>query len=120
MMIENHRSAERFSLQLEAKITHRHLEESPVIKTVVANISSGGAYIHTTHQFPVASKIQVEFLVDLESLQKLKFILSMDSLKSLANAQGKSLWVTTTAVVLRRDEEGIAIIFDKNYTVTAL
>lgn len=120
MITENNRSAERFSLQLEAKVTHRHLEESPVIKTVAANISSGGAYIHTTHQFPVASKIQVEFLLDLESLQKLKFILSMESLKNLANTQGKSLWVTTTAIVLRRDKNGIAIIFDKNYTVTSL
>lgn len=120
MITENQRSTERFSLQLEAKVTHRHLDEAPIIKTMAANISSGGAYIQTTHKFPIASKIQVEFLLDLKSLQKLKFILSMESLKALANAEGKSLWVTTTAIVLRRDEKGIAIIFDKNYTVNAL
>lgn len=120
MTIENQRNAERFSLQVEAKVTQRHSESPPVITTVAANISNGGAYLETTHPFPIASKIQVEFFLDIESLKKLKFILSVDSLKTLARADNKSLWITTTAVVLRQDDKGIAIVFDTNYTLTSL
>ena len=72
------REQERFSLEIQAKISYRHAEEqAPVIESVAANISSGGAFLTTAHSFPVAAKIAMEFLVTIEDLKKLKFILSV-------------------------------------------
>ena len=109
-MPSDKRIQERFSLNLQARISYRHSEDQlPVIDTVAANISSGGAYLRTSHPFPMAAKVQVEFLVSFDDLKRLKFILSVESLKNLT---GKHLWVSATAIVIRREADGIGIIFD--------
>ncbi len=83
MSIER-REQQRFSLNLQARISYRHVEDqSPVIDTVAANISSGGAFLQTAHKFPMAAKVTVEFYLNFDDLKKLRFILSMESLKQL-------------------------------------
>ncbi len=117
-MSSDKRNQPRFSLNRQARITYRHsTNQSPVIDTVTANISSGGALLLTTHPFPLAAKIQVEFLLSFEDVKQLKFILSLESLK---NPAGKNFWVGTTAIVIRREADGIGIIFDSNYQLTSL
>ncbi len=112
MSIER-RAQERFSLNLQARITYRHTtEQSPVVDTVTANISSGGAFLQSAHNFPMAAKINIEFYVHIDDLQKLKFILSVENLKQLT---GTYLWVNTRGVVIRKEENGVAIIFDTDY-----
>lgn len=112
------RSQLRFSLNRQAKITYRHsINQSPAIDTVSANISSGGAFLLTTHPFPLAAKIQVEFLLSFEDVKQLKFILSLASLK---NPTGENFWVNTTAIVIRREADGVGIIFDSDYQITPL
>lgn len=117
-MSTDKRSQERFSLNLQAKISYRHSEDQrPIIDTVAANISSGGAFLKTSHPFPMAAKVQVEFFLSVDDVKRLKFILSMASLK---NVNGGNLWVSATAIVIRRDAEGVAIIFDTDYQFTPL
>lgn len=117
-MSSDKRNQERFSLNLQAKISYRHSDDQlPVIDTVTANISSGGAFLKTAHPFPMAAKVQVEFLLSFEDVKRLKFILSVDSLKKCI---GQNLWVTATAIVIRRQEDGVGIIFDTNYQFTPL
>lgn len=117
-MSSDKRNQERFSLNLQAKISYRHSDDQlPVIDTVAANISSGGAFLKTAHPFPMAAKVQVEFLLSFEDVKRLKFILSVDSLKKCI---GQNLWVTATAIVIRRQEDGVGIIFDTNYQFTPL
>lgn len=117
-MSVNKRSQERFSLNLQAKISYRHTDDqSPVIDTVAANISAGGAFLKTAHPFPMAAKVQVEFRLSFEDIKKLKFILSMESLRSLA---GSDLWVSATAIVIRRETDGVGIIFDTDYQFTPM
>lgn len=117
-MTRDNRKQERFSLNLQAKISYRHSDDQlPVIGTVAANISSGGAFLKTTHPFPMAAKVQIEFLLSLEDVKRLKFILSLESLKKCT---GKHLWVTATAIVIRRQEDGIGLIFDTNYQFTPM
>jgi PilZ domain len=117
-MPSDKRRQERFSLDLQAKITYRHLaEQQPLIDTVAANISAGGAFLKTTQPFPLAAKVRVEFLLDLEDLKRLKFILSLDSLKNLEN---NKVWVAATAIVIRCQADGIGIIFDTDYQATSL
>ena len=112
------RSQERFSRNIQARITYRHhAEQMPVIDTVTANISSGGAFLETTHPFPLAAKVKIEFLLDFDDIKRLKFILSLESLKSLT---GKTVWVCATAVVIRKETGGVGIIFDTDYQFTPM
>jgi Tfp pilus assembly protein PilZ len=117
MSIER-REQKRFSLNLQAKISYRHIKDQPpVIDTAVANISSGGAFLKTDHKFPMAAKVKVEFYLTVDDLKKLRFILSMESLKQLT---GKNIWVCANGVVIRQEEDGVGIIFDTDYQLTPM
>lgn len=117
MSIER-REQQRFSLNLQARISCRHIEDQPpVIDTVAANISSGGAFVKTDHKFPMASKVKIEFNLGLEDLKKLRFILTMESLKQFT---GKTIWVSVSGIVIRQEKDGVGLIFDKNYQLTPM
>lgn len=118
-MPNERRLQERFFLNLKTRISYRFIDEASnqAIETVTANISSGGAFIETTQQLPLSSKVQVEFLVSFDELKKLKFILPVQALKSITSSQ---FWVKTTGIVIRTDEHGVAVIFDQNYQVSPL
>ena len=117
MSIER-REQERFSLNLQAKISYRHIQDQPLmIDTVAANISSGGAFLQTAHKFPMAAKVQVEFYLRVEDLKKLRFILSMESLKRLTD---NNVWVSANGIVIRQEEDGVGIIFDTDYQLTPM
>lgn len=117
-MNNNRREQQRFSLNLQARISYRHSDDqSPVIDTVAANISSGGAFLETTENFAMASKVKVEFYLNIEDLKQLKFILSMESLKQVINGH---VWVTTRGIVIRQEKNGIGIIFDTDYQITPM
>jgi len=112
------REQKRFSLNLQAKISFRQLEDRPpVIDTVAANISSGGAFVKTAHTFPLAAKVTIEFYLSVDDLKKLRFILSLESLKQLT---GQNLWVRASGIVIRREPDGVGIIFDTDYQLTPL
>jgi hypothetical protein len=116
--MSNKRIQERFSLNLQAKISYRHSEDQlPVIDTVAANISAGGAFLKTSHPFPMAAKVKVEFLLSFDDVKRLKFILSMESLKKLS---GTKTWVIATAIVIRQEADGVGIIFDTDYQFTPM
>lgn len=116
-MADERRKQERFFLSLEAKISQLHDENNPgeekFLSTVAANISCGGAYLRFTPPLPLASRIKVEFHVTVDDLKKLKIVASAHTLKQLANSP--RVWVQATGVVIRHDQDGMAIIFDKNY-----
>ncbi len=113
------RIQERFSFDIKAKLraTPEGEDKSVTVDTSVTNISSGGAFVPTTLSIPLASKVHLEFLVDYEQLKSLRFILSLESLKSFT---GKQIWVNATAIVIRVEEKGIGIIFDKDYQLSPM
>lgn len=113
------RAQERFILQLPAKLsTEAGFEGNKLTdESVVANISSSGAFLFTKRKLPLASKVYIEFFIDLEDLKKLRFILSLDSLKS---SSGKKIWVKATGIVVRGEEKGLAIIFDQDYQLSPM
>jgi len=90
---------------------------TPMFELVTADISAGGAFIATSRPLPIASKVRLEFLLSLEELGLLRFILARESLKEW---QGERAWVTATGVVIRVDKEGAAVIFDQNYQICPL
>jgi len=117
MSIER-REQERFFLNLQARISAKQKDSpSPLIETVAANISAGGAFLETSYQFPIASKVHIEFLVTYEDLKKLRFILSYESLKKLAD---NKVWIDATGIVIRQEAHGVAVIFESNYQLTPL
>lgn len=114
MSIER-RDDERFSLNLKAKLSYRHVSDnSPVFDTVAANISAGGVFLETNEQIAMASKVRLEFYLNIAEVKMLKFILSEESIKKIKNS---GVWVTATGVVIRQEENGIGVIFDTDYQV---
>lgn len=111
------RQQERFSLNLQAKISYGEKNSFQQIDTMAANISPGGAFLSTDTDIPMAGKVKIEFHLDIDDLKKLKFVLSVQALKQLT---GRKVWVTTTGVVIRKEEKGIGIIFDTNYQLTPM
>ncbi len=114
-MIENSRKHKRFSLDLQVKImAESRTGVTPLLEFVTANISTGGAYLKTETPLPIASKVHLEFLLSLEDVQKLHFVLSLDSLRAYKD---KRVWVKASGIVIRVDKKGMAIIFDENYQI---
>ena len=115
MVPEERRIQQRFFLEIQAKLS---LEDRSVVEeTTAANISSGGAFIRTSLKPHLASKVFIEFLVELDDLKNLRFILSTESLKTLS---GKKIWVSASGIVIRLEDDGIGIIFDQDYQLTPL
>lgn len=120
-MADERRLQQRFSLNLQAKISSSFQDPGTeeYIETVAADISSGGAFLQTEQKLPLASRVNVGFLLSIDNLRKLKFILSVDTLRTLANQQ-QPVWVQATGVVIRQQERGVAVIFDRNYQLTPM
>ncbi len=116
-MSQEKRQQERFTLNLQARVTSRHTSEAPVVETVAANISAGGAFLKTSHPFPMAAKVGIEFYLSVEDLEKLKFILSVESMRQLTS---QNIWVKATGIVIRQETDGIAVIFDTDYQLHPL
>lgn len=118
-MPSERRTQERFFFNLKARISYQFFDEATTkaIETVAANISAGGAFLQTQRPLPLSGKVQVEFLLSGEDLKKLKFILSMSTLLSMS---GNNAWVKATGIVIRRENHGVAVIFDQNYQLTPM
>lgn len=118
-MLHDKRAQQRYALNLQARIFYRHTgdNKTPVIDTVAANISAGGAFLKTSHPFPLAAKVRIEFFLSVDDLRRLRFILSVESLKQLI---GRNIWVRATGIVIRREADGVGIIFDTDYQLTPM
>lgn len=119
-MTDERRIQQRFFLNMQAKISSSFLDPASAdsLETVAANISSGGAFLQIDTQLPLASKVKVEFLLSIDDLKKLKFILSVDTLRKFSGQQ--QVWVEATGIVIRQEENGVAVIFDQNYQLTPM
>jgi hypothetical protein len=120
MESQERRQQQRFFLDLQVKISTETKTGEVLFheETTTANISSGGAFILTDHKFSLASTVQLEFFLAFEDLEKLRFILSVASLR--AAYKGKHVWVKATGVVIRTEEKGIGIIFDTDYQISPM
>jgi len=106
---------ERFFMQIQTKMTAETLSgKTPMMEFLTANISAGGAFIETDHPLPLVSKVRLEFLLSLEDLQVLKFVLSLETLKAW---EGKRVWVSASGIVTRSEPTGMGIMFDDNYQI---
>jgi len=119
-MADEKRIQQRFTLNLQAKMTYSfdNSSDGKYISTVAANISCGGAFLETDQPLPMASRVTVEFLLAIDDLKRLKVVASVDILRKLAKDQ--QVWVQATGVVIRREPNGVAVIFDQNYQLSPM
>jgi hypothetical protein len=119
MEFQERRLQQRFFLDLRVKITTETEDEGKLLheETVAANISSGGAFILTNLKLPIASIVQLEFFLAIEDVRKLRFILSVESLRA---CKGKHVWVKATGVVIRIEEKGVGVVFDTDYQISPM
>lgn len=119
MESEERRLKERFELQIQAKLsTDADTSEVVISEEVTAtNISSGGAFLETSRKIPLASRVKLEFFVNLEQLKKLRFILALDTLKNLS---GDTIWIKASGVVIRQEKDGVGIIFNEDYQLSPM
>lgn len=116
---QERRVQKRLSMRLQARLCVEYEPDQITEReeTVTVNISSGGALLLTEQKLPLASKVHLEFHVNLEELKKLRFILSVDSLRSSVD---KKIWVKATGIVIRTQGDGVGIIFDQDYQLSPM
>lgn len=118
MTQDNRRFEERFSLDLQAKVSfYDEGNKKNTELTTAANISASGAYLSTALKRPLASRIFIEFLVDFDDLKKLRFILSLESLKM---KKDEKIWVKATGIVIRSEKNGLVILFEEDYQLSPM
>ena len=104
---------ERFERQLPVRITVlAPATATAPLEAIATNISSSGAFVETNHPLPAASRIQLDCYISLADLNKLRFIISTETLRRTTSDK---LWVRATGIVIRQQPNGMAIIFDDDY-----
>lgn len=117
-MTQEQRFRDRYTLEIPVKVSKQpFFEQQAFIDATLSNISSGGVFVASDHDFPIASKIYLEFSIPFEDLTKLQFILSVKSLKKFS---GTTVNVQASGIVIRVSKYGSGIIFDKDYMLTPL
>lgn len=99
------RKVERFDLRIETML---QVQDNAMLETsqklVSRDISSNGVYLTTERPLPVGTKVDLDFLLNLNELN--------------GELKDKSVNISTSGKVIRTDEQGFAVEFDKNHKVS--
>lgn len=117
-MISERRHQKRYTLKTNIQVCYQDKKLQTVKRSMAANISNSGAFLPIEELPPLNSRVAIQFLLELDEVQKLRFVLSLASLKELS--RNKRVWVTTNAHVIRHEQDGVAVIFAENYSTTPL
>ena len=102
------RKLERFDLELPATIQFLTPgQEKSLLDLLTTNISSGGAFFHTTRPLPEGTPVKIDLILPLGRLKKLK-------------DDSKQAYIKVTGTVLRSESEGMAICFDQDYQLVGV
>ena len=72
---------------------------------VTSDVCSGGAFFHTDQSMPVGTEVTVDLVISTDQLKRL---------------DADRVLIKTAGAVVRTDEEGMAICFEKKYVITPL
>ena len=101
--MEDKRTFERFELKVPARVGIEGWDQKrEEISLVTSNICAGGAYFFKKAPIPEGTRVQMDF------------VLSIDKLKGLLDSQCR---IKVKGEVVRSEETGIAIRFDKDYQI---
>ena len=105
-MIAEKRTLERFSLQLLASVSiFAEDRDQEAIDLLTRNISSGGAFFETAHRLSVGSRVKIEIILPLWEIKSI---------------EGDKALIKVTGSIIRTDEKGMAMCFDKGYQILSL
>ncbi len=101
----DNRRLERFNLGLPSQILVGVGRDQQIIDLFTRDISSDGAFFHTEIPLPVGTAVKIDLVISLEELKKI------ESRKALIKVSGE---------VVRSEDKGMAICFDKDYKITPI
>ena len=97
------RQTERFDLKLPAVVSMMDENRKRVsCEVITRDVSSGGAFLLNCKPMPVGSDVKVSLMIFLENRYKLKM---------------EKIHVDINGRVIRINEHGIAVCFDKKYKI---
>ena len=98
------RKMERFSLEIPARFIWTDTgSKQESLELMTSNICSGGAFFKTEKPLSIGTDV------------KLNIILPLNKFK---NVNGKTSHINISGSVIRTDQQGMAICFDKRYKIT--
>lgn len=95
----------RFDLKVPAKIECLgRKKDKDVLDLVTSNLCSGGAFFPTEQTLPEGTKVRVDLMLPLGGLKKLI-------------SQYDHACIEVTGTVIRRESQGMAISFNRDYSI---
>jgi len=101
----NRRKMERFDLELPAylRIVDKDIKQES-LKFITSNICSGGAFFRTEKPLSVGTDVKIDIILPLNKFK---------------NGRSKTSHIDVSGSVIRTDQQGMAICFDKNYKISS-
>ena len=100
------RKMERFSLKLPALLTMKNEDgNQQAFEFMINNICAGGAFFKTDHPLSVGTDV------------KMDLILPFDKLKKFGSKRSR---IDVSGSVIRTDDQGMAVCFDKKFRILPL
>ena len=99
------RKMERFDLELPIylRIFDKDKKREP-LKFITSNICSGGAFFRTEKPLSVGTDVKLDIILPLNKFK---------------NVKSKTSHIDVSGSVIRTDQQGMAICFDKNYKISS-
>jgi hypothetical protein len=101
------RKVERFNLNIETILnvhTKKIMGKNPMLLS--RDISSAGVFLETDNPLPIGMKVDLDFLLSQNHLGN--------------GSSDKKIKINTTGFVIRKDDQGMAIEFEKMYKISQL
>jgi len=109
---EEKRGLERFDLEIPARIkTAFSSKEEETFDLLTNDISSGGAFFHTTKPLAEGTDVKIDLILPIAGLCK-----KLDEGRGRGGYQ--RAFIKISGKVLRAESEGMAIAFDEDYEIS--
>lgn len=96
-----HRRLERFGLDLPSQVqVAEHKEDDAVMALETRNVCAGGAFFSTEQVLSEGTEVAIDLVLPLDELKKL---------------EGRKTLIKVSGVVVRTENEGMAIQFNKRF-----
>ena len=103
--MKERREFQRFDLELPARVeVERPGQRTEPFSLKTSNISAGGAFFPTAKPFSEGTKLQLNIILAIEKLKKLT---------------GSQCHIKVKGTVVRSEEHGLAIRFQRDYEITS-
>ena len=102
------RKIERFDLQIETILNIQDeavMDKAPILLT--RDISCTGVFLTTSNPLPIETRVDLDFLINQNELES-------------GSSKDKRINISTSGKVIRTDEQGMAVEFDKLYKISNL